>query len=153
VISDLTDNFVAGELLQTMTMSLQCREEDSLVLLDTFGALQLVGYRNEEEGLKSVYTDVTIQYSVTNVGTRNLLITSAVKTTAMTGTLPLFFTTEGILAAPGDTEIMLEILTVNLAGIGDGPGLEFSVEVKGEDSVAGDECEDSDSFTIKIIEA
>jgi hypothetical protein len=150
-IRGLTSSFAAASLLQTMTMSVQCREEDSLTLLDTFGGLQLVGYKNEDEGLRSVYNDLTIQYAVSNVGIRNLFLTSAFKTTPFTGTQPLM--SESILSVPGDVEIFSEILTVNLAAIGGGLGLEFSVIVQGEDTATGRVCEDSDSYTLKIIEA
>lgn len=152
-IMDLTDNFGAGELLQKMTLSVRCREEDSLTLLDTFGSLQLVGFRNEEEGLKSVYTDLTIQYVAKNVGIRSLILTSALRSTPMTGTQSLLSTTETVLSVSRDTKVFSELLTVNLAAIVGGLGLDFSLAVQGIDSVTGNECEDSDSYTLQIIEA
>jgi len=152
-IRALTDNFDAGPLLQMMTMSVQCREKDALTLLDTFGGLQLVGFRNEDEGLKSIYIDLTIQYATTNMGSRNLFLTSAFKTTSMTGKQSLLPKTESILSLPGDTETFSELLTVNLAAIVGGLGLDFSLRVQGEDTATGDECEDSDSYTLKIVEA
>jgi len=150
-IRGLTSSFIVSSFVQTMTMSVQCREEDSLTLLDTFGGLQLVGYKNEDQGLKSIYNDLTIQYAVTNVGVRDLFITSALKTTPFTGTQPLLF--GRLLSVPGDAEIFSEILTVNLAAIGGGSGLKFSVIVQGEDTATGRECGDSDSYTLEIIEA
>ena len=147
-IRDLTQNFEPGRLLQTMMMAVQCIEENSLTLLDTFGALQLVGYRNEVDGLRSVYTDLTIKYSATNVGSRDLILSSAYKTTAITGTQSLLPSTDGIVSIPGDSEIFSELLTVNLAAIVGGEGLNFSLLVKGEDSITGEECEDSDFYTL-----
>jgi len=152
-IRDLTNTFNAGSLLQRMTMSVQCREEDSLILPDTFGGLQLVGYRNEDQGLKSIYTDLVIQYVASNMGSRNVLLTSVIKTTPMTGTLSLLPMTESIFSVPGYTEVFSELLTVNLAAIVGGLGLEFSIFVKGEDTATGNECEDSASYTLKINEA
>jgi len=148
-IRDLADDFNPGRLLQTMKMSVQCREEDNLTLLDTFGGLQLVGYRNEDEGLKSIYTDLTIQYTATNVGSRNLFLTSAVKNTPMTGDQSLLFGTEKLFTAPEETEVFSEILTINMAAFVEGLGLEFSLYIQGEDAASAEVCEDSDSYTLK----
>jgi len=154
-IRDVTEDFGAGEtVLQTMTISVQCREEDSLVLFDTFGGLQLVGFRNEEEGLKTIYADITIRYSATNIGSRELILTGAVKSTPFAGTQSLIFPTDSItLGVPGYDAIFSEILTVNAAAIGDGTGLGFGLIVQGQDAVTSERCGDSDTYTLKTIDA
>ena len=148
-IRDLTDDFNPGPLLQKMTMSIQCREEDNLILLDTFGGLQLVGYRNEDEGLKSIYTDLTIQYTTTNTGNRNMVLTSAEKNTPITGAQSLLFGTETISIAPEETEVFSEMLTINMAAMVGGLRLEFSLYIQGEDSISAEVCEDSDSYILE----
>ncbi len=152
-IRGLTDNFLAGDLLQSMAMSVQCREEDSLILLNSFGGLQLVGFKNEEEGLKAVYTDVTIEYTTENIGIRNLFITAASKTSPMTGTVSLLYGSDRILSTPGDTRVFTDIMTVNLAAIVGSPGIAFSLDVKGEDGTTSEECEDIDIYMLKVTEA
>lgn len=154
-IRDLTEDFGAGEtVLQTMTISVRCREEDSLVLFDTFGGLQLVGFRNEEEGLKTIYADITIRYAATNIGNRDMFLTGALKTTPFAGTQSLVLPTEPItLGVPDDDAIFSEILTVNAAAIGDGTGLGFELVVQGQDAVTSEECGDSDTYTLKITDA
>ncbi len=149
-IRSLTNIFLFGDILQQMRMSLQCREEDSLILMDTFGSLQLVGFKNEEEGLKSVYTDVTIEYMAENIGTRNLFITAASKTSPMTGQLSLLYGSDKILSPPGDTRVFSDLLTVNLNALVGGPGLNFRLDVKGEDGTTGVECEDIDIYTLQV---
>lgn len=151
-IRELTSDFGAGQLLQLMEMSVQCREEDSLTLLDTFGGLQLVGYRNEDEGLKVIYTDLIMQYVATNLGNRNMLLTSAIKTTPMTGTQQFIFATQDIVVVPGESEIVQELLTVNLAAIVGGSGLDLFLSVKGEDAVLGGACAASDSYVLKVTD-
>jgi len=152
-IRGLTDIFSAGDLLQSMTMSVQCREEDSVTLLDTFGGLQLVGFKNEEEGLKAVYTDVTIEYTAENIGSRDLFITAASKTSPMTGKVSLLYGSDRIRSTPGDTRVFSDIMTVNLAAIVGSPGIDFSLDVKGEDGTTSEKCEDIDMYTLKVTEA
>ena len=150
-ISELTDTFTPGTLLETMTMSVQCREEDSLTLLDTFGGLQLVGFRNEEEGLKSVYQDIAIQYLVRNIGIRNMLITAAFKTTPFVTMMSLLFSSNNLLLTPGETTLFSEILTINLNALVGASAFDFSIEVNGEDAVTGGECFASDTFALQVI--
>jgi len=147
-IRDLNEGFGPGILLQTMMMSVQCREEDSLALLDTFGSLQLVGYRNEEQGLKTVFTIVSIRYGAINTGRQDLFLTSVVKTTPIVGMEPLLPTGEIILIDPGSSEVFSELFTVNLAAIV-GIKLNFSILVHGGNAT-GEKCEDSDTYTLAI---
>ena len=42
-------------LLRESRLSIRCREDDGLTLWDTFGALQLVGFRNAELGSQQIF--------------------------------------------------------------------------------------------------
>ena len=148
-ISNLNESFGPGILLQTMVMSVQCREEDSLVLLDTFGGLQLVGYRNEEQGLKTVFANVSIRYAAANLGRQDLSLTSAIKTTPFAEMVSILPSDESLLIDPGLSETFSELLALNLAAIA-GTELNFSLFVQGDDAITGGECGDSDTYTLAI---
>jgi len=150
-IRDLTESFGPGKLLQVMRVGARCQASYSLNLFDTFGSLQLVGFRNEEEGLKAIYADVTIHYTIINTGTRGMLLTGAFKTTPFVGTQSLTIEDEPVLLEqPGDEAVFSELLTVNLAAIVGGDGLDFGLIVQGEDAVTKKECGDEDTYSLKI---
>jgi hypothetical protein len=149
VISDLNESFGPGILLQTMMMSVQCREEDSLVLLDTFGGLQLVGYRNKEQGLKIVFASVSIRYAVANLGRQDLFLTSAIKTTPFAEMVSILPSDESLVIEPMSSETFSELLALNLAAIA-GTELNFFLLVQADDAITGGECGDSDTYTLAI---
>jgi hypothetical protein len=148
-IKDLNESFGPGILLQTMVMSVQCREEDSLMLLDTFGGLQLVGYRNEEQGLKTVFANVSIRYSAVNLGRQDLFLTNAIKITPFAEMVSILPSDESLLIDPGSSETFSELLALNLAAIA-GTELNFFLFVQGDDAITGGECGDSDAYTLAI---
>jgi hypothetical protein len=148
-ISALGENNGAGTLLQSMMMSSQCREQDGLSLYDTFGSLQLVGYRNLEEGLKSIFTTATIRYTATNTGPQDATLTGAFKTNPISGMTPLIPEGESVRLSPGASAIFSDVFTLN-TGTLIGMPLDFSLLVQGVDSSVGNECEASDTYTLLV---
>jgi len=148
-INALNDDLDPGALLQSMIMSVQCREEDALVLYDTFGSLQLTGYRNEEQGLQSVYTTVNIQYTVTNTGSEDAVLIGAVKTNPISGMEALIPEGETVLLAPDTQEVYSDVFTFNLGTLVGVP-LEFNLLTQEEDPEGGDVCEDFASYTVLV---
>ena len=111
--------------------------------------LQLVGYRNKDQGLKSVFTTISIRYSIINVGSRDMLLTGAFKTTPMVGMESLLPIGDTLQVDPGTSEIFSELLTLNLLAVV-GIELTFNLLVQGEDAVTGLECGDTDAYILKI---
>lgn len=136
-------------ILQTSNMSVRCQEEDGLTLFDTFGSLQLVGYRNPEEGLETVFVNILIRYVATNAGRLDAFLTGAFKTTPFTGMVPLLPEGERILLMPDDATGFSDAFTLNLAAAV-GQDFQFGFLVQGEGSRSGIECGDSDSFSLVV---
>jgi len=59
----------SGEILQEMTLSIACDEENRLILGDAFGALQLVSYSSDDTSRIPSYAKITWIYSTKNTGT------------------------------------------------------------------------------------
>lgn len=149
-ISSVNSDGSTGLLLQRMMMSVQCREQDGVLLSDTFGALQLVGYRNIEQGLQTIFASVTMGYTVTNTASSDGLLTGAFKTTPFVeGMQPLLGTGERIPMAPGVTIRYSESFTLNLAAVV-GFDLDFGFSVQGEATEQGEECGDADEYALLV---
>jgi hypothetical protein len=149
-ISSVNTDGSTGLLLQSMMLSVQCREEDGIILLDTFGALQLVGYKNVEQGLQTIFASVTIEYTATNSASSDGFLTGAFKTTPFVqGMQPLLGAGERIPMTSGATRIFTESFTLNLAAVV-GFDLDFGFLVQGEDAEQGEECGDTDEYTFLV---
>ena len=66
-----------GLLLQTLVVPTECEVGD-LVLNDNYGALLLGGFTNRELGSLQIFYELIFQYQVTNVGTLDAVVTSAI---------------------------------------------------------------------------
>ena len=53
-----------GVKLQAMRIRTMCQEQDDLTLLNTFGALQLIGFANGPIGLQTILATIQIRYRV-----------------------------------------------------------------------------------------
>ncbi|KAG7355778.1 laminin G domain containing protein [Nitzschia inconspicua] len=148
-ISNLNEDNTPNLPLQSMLLSIQCREEDALFLYDTFGALQLTGFRNTEQGLISIFTTVFIRYTATNIGTNGAILTGAFKTNPITGMVPLL--PEGAIVPldPGQSQSFSDIFLLNLGTLVGMP-IEFSFLTSGTDVETGAECGTSDAFTLLV---
>jgi hypothetical protein len=138
-----------GTILQASTISILCQEEDGITLFNTFGSLQLVGYRNEELGLETVFANILIRYMASNDGPVDALLTGAFKTNPFSGMEPLLVEGEQILLMPEDTASFSDSFTLNL-GAAVGQELQFALLLQGEGSSNGVECGSNDSFTIFV---
>jgi hypothetical protein len=139
-----------GLLLQESKLSVRCRVQDGLTLLNTFGALQLVGFRNTELGSQQIFANVVLSYIASNAGVLNMDLTDAFRESAFSGFEDLL-AGERRLIAPDATEIFLESFTLNLAATA-GQSFEFSFLVNGEGSrsLANGKCDDTALFTLNV---
>jgi len=136
--------------MQISSMSVQCREEDQLTLLDTYGSLQLTGFKNAEMGDQQVYANVEITYTSTNTGIFDANLLKATVTSPFSGRyegLP-----EDIMPqeAPSDTETFTESVLLNLAA-SSGANYEFDFAVEGEGTLSGQACNEDASFSIQVL--
>jgi len=74
-----------GIRLQTMRLRTECQERYDLTLLNTFGALQLVGYTNLENGIQLIRVMIKIMYAVTVTSSIRAVIQRAVSIGAFAG--------------------------------------------------------------------
>ena len=72
-------------LLQESRLSIRCRADDGPTLLDTFGALQLVGFRNAELGSQQIFERLEISYTVRNEGRLDADLTGAARSNDFNG--------------------------------------------------------------------
>ncbi|KAG7361452.1 laminin G domain containing protein [Nitzschia inconspicua] len=148
-ISNLNEDNTPNLPLQSMLLGIQCREEDALFLYDTFGSLQLTGFRNTEQGLISIFTTVIIRNTATNIGTNGALLTGAFKTNPITGMVPLLPDGAIVPLDPGQGQSFLDIFSLNLGTLVGMP-IEFSFLTSGTDVETGAECGTSDAFTLLV---
>ncbi|KAL3903162.1 MAG: hypothetical protein SGARI_005502, partial [Bacillariaceae sp.] len=148
-INLLNDDNSAGALLQSMLMSVLCREQDALALYDTFGSLQLTGFRNEDQGLRSVFTTATLRNTASNVGQNDAFLTGAFKTNPITGMVPLLPEGSRLPLEPGESQSYSDVFTLNLGTLVGMP-IEFSFLTSGEEGNTGAECGDSDAYTLFV---
>lgn len=59
---------VEGEILQAVSFSIACDQTNKLVLGDSFGAIELTSFRDEEKKAGPIYASVTWKYSAHNLG-------------------------------------------------------------------------------------
>ena len=140
-----------GDILQESKMSIRCREEDALTLLTTFGHLQLVGYRNTEEGLQQTFADIELSYVVENGGVLDADLIGAFKNSAFAGFSSLLDPNERITLSSGGTEIFTELFTVNVAA-SVGLTFDFTFLIEGEGTQSGVGCQDTDLFSLTVLE-
>lgn len=148
-ISNRNEDNTPDLLLQSMLMSVQCREEDGLVLYDTFGSLQLTGYRNEDQGLNSIFTTVTIRNSAINVGTKDAILSGAFKTNPINGMVPLLPDGASVPLDPGQSQSYSDVFTLNIGTLVGMP-IEFSFLTAAMDAETGAECGNSDTYTLLV---
>ena len=139
-----------GILLQESRMSVRCREEDGLTLLDTFGSLQLVGFRNTEVGSQQIFENIQLSFIAENEGRLNGDLTEAFKNSAFSGFSRLLDEGERRTIAPGGSESFSELFTLNLAASA-GTSFDFSFLVNGEGTQSGESCQDTDLFTLRVL--
>jgi hypothetical protein len=75
----------SGDTLQILTIITSCKEGGDLTLLKDYGALQLIAFENQSQGYNSILADITLIYSVENVGNLNAIVTSVVRNSAFSG--------------------------------------------------------------------
>jgi hypothetical protein len=139
-----------GILLQEMKMSTRCREEDGLTLQDTFGHLQLVGYRNTEQGSQQTVATVTISYSATNNNRIRGDLTKAAKNSAITGQEELVAPGTRLTIEAGESETFLETFDLDLAATA-GQTLVFSLNIEGVGTVSNAACADQTVFSLTVL--
>jgi hypothetical protein len=140
-----------GLLLQESKMSVRCREEDGISLLDTFGSLQLVGFRNTEQGAQQIFENIEMTYIAENTGRLDGDLVGAFRNSEFSGFANLLEADERRTISPGGTEEFSEFFTLNLAASA-GSTFDFSFLVNGEgtQSLAG--CQDTDIFSLRVLD-
>jgi hypothetical protein len=148
-ISNVNEDNTPNLLLQSMLLNVQCREEDRLVLYDTYGSLQLTGFRNENQGLTSIFTTVTIRNTAANVGTSGAILNGAFTTNPITGMIPLLPFGASVRLDPGQSQSYSDVFTLNLGTLVGMP-IEFSFLTSAIDVETGAECGNSDTYTLLV---
>ena len=142
-------NNAPGEALQEGKMSVRCRLEDGLTLLDTFGSLQLVGFRNTEMGTEQIFENIELSYIAENAGRLSGDLVGAFRNSAFSGFANLLEEGERRTILSGNSETFFESFTLNLAASA-GQGFDFSFLVNGEGTQSGAICQDTDLFTLRV---
>lgn len=149
-IATVSDTGGLGTVLQLSSMSVQCREEDQLLLLDTFGSLQLTGFKNEEMGDQQVFRKVEIKYTATNAGPHDANLLKATVTSPFSGRYEALPDDEMPLTAPSDAKTFTEAFLLNLAA-SSGATYEFDFAVEGAGTLSGEMCNEDTSFSIQVL--
>lgn len=136
----------SGTMLQQSTMSIECNEESALTLLTTFGHLQLVGFRNEEQGLQQVFADIDISYTATNVGLLDMELFGAFGSSPFAGFQSFLGDPVGV--AVGGNETFHERFTMNVAAVA-GTDIQFTFLAQGNTS-ADTICDGTAAFTLSV---
>lgn len=129
-------------------ISTQCngRVDQDLTLLDEYGAFQLTGFANPDQGTQNIYEQLTFTYSVTNEGALDATLTSAVKT--QPGLVELLPNGEPqVLSGSESVSYADEPITINLA---EGGEFRYDFFVAGQATQSGGECFDNESYIISI---
>jgi len=149
VISSVTFRGGAGTILQVSSMSVQCREQDQLELLSTYGSLQLTGFKNVEIGSQQVFAYVEITYTATNSGTFDANLLTATVTSPFSGRYEALPNGAMQLARPSDSEAFTESFLLNLSSIS-GSSYEFDFQVGGEGTQSGLACSEDTSYSLQV---
>ena len=112
VISTVRDG-AAGTTLQELRSTTRCTEGDDLSLLTNYGALQLVAFENESQGMVSIFADIILTYRIENTGLLDAEVTSALRNSALSGEEELLLSPRSI--GPGGAIIFTEAARINLA--------------------------------------
>jgi hypothetical protein len=137
-----------GTLLQESKMSVRCREEDGLTLLDTFGSLQLVGFRNTEQGSQQIFANVVLSYTTTNESRLRGDLIKATRNSAINGLFD--FVGAPITLEAGASQFFGESFDLNLAERA-GQTLDFSFLIDGVGTVSNVACGDQTIFSLTIL--
>jgi hypothetical protein len=143
-------NNAPGLVLQESKMSVRCRVEDGITLLDSFGSLQLVGYRNTEQGAQQIFENIKLSYIAENIGRLDGDLVGAFRNSAFSGFANLLEPDERRTMSLGGTETFLEEFTLNLAAVA-GRSFDFSFLVSGEGTKSLEECQDTDLYTLRVL--
>ena len=136
-------------VLQESILSTRCRPEDGLTILDTFGNLQLVGFRNQEMGSQQIFESLEIEYTVTNEGVLDAQLTSAARMNDFVSG-DFLLPGEIIPMPPREVETFSDRLLLDLTTVA-GKDFLFSFLAQGEGTVSGVECAAPAETTISIM--
>jgi hypothetical protein len=136
--------------LQRIDLGCTGNVSEDLTLHQSFGALQIVGFANADQGLNSILEDITVIYSVKNNGVVSAVVPSATRTSAFeVGPLDMIAVP---LLLRADEEIRFEETTtrINLKQE-TGRDFEFRFDVVGERTESdGQRCENSGYFNFRV---
>jgi hypothetical protein len=136
-------------ILQTSLISVQCRQEDGLTLLDTFGNVQLTGFKNAEMGSQQVFADIEITYTTTNELIFDANLLTALIDSPFSGYYEAFPTGSKRQIGSGDNETFTESFFLNLAS-SSGSSFDFNFEIQGEGDLSGIVCKDEVSYSLNV---
>lgn len=135
---------------QSMRLSTSCRPAYDLALLNTFGALTLVGFQNAATGNQHVFATVRIDYVATNAGTLRATINNAVSSSgAFGGEQVLVSSPSDSIGHRDQLELGYEEVEIDLIE-SSGEPFDFTLHLRGANVAGGVVCADSDivSFTV-----
>ncbi|CAB9508059.1 expressed unknown protein [Seminavis robusta] len=122
---------------------------EDITLLQNFGALQVVSYESPDQGLQSIYDQITITYVVKNDGVLSATAQSAVKTSAFEATEDLLASGAQVMAPNTQLSFPSSSVEINLAE-NSGSEFAFSLDVSGVGTTSGTACSDSAALAIRI---
>lgn len=137
------------QYLQRVDVKCEGRAGEDVTLLDEYGALQVVSFESTDQGLQSIYDDITITYIVRNEGVLTATALSALKTSTFEDSQELL-DTGGAQLAPGTSlSFPSPKVEINLAE-SSGSDFVFTLDVTGEGTQSGQACSDSETLAIRI---
>jgi len=134
---------IPGEELQNIKIGTRCKEGDDLTLLKDYGALQLLGFENDSQGVVDSYVDVQMTYMIENKGSANAEELKAVATCAdETHELVI-----GAILGPEQVKKYTSHERVSLLG---SPSVRFGLEVTATSSKAA--CAENNEFFVSVAQ-
>ena len=115
-----------GILLQTLTLPTTCTAEVPFTLNEDYGALKLIQYNSDLDGIQSEFATIQMSYVVSNDGPFGASITSAPLTSAFSGSQDLG---TFVVNPRSQSQVFTETSTINLLeNVGTTFDFAFSIE-------------------------
>jgi hypothetical protein len=136
-----------GVLLQTLTLPTTCTDEPPYTLNEDYGALRLVQYNSDLDGIRSEFATIQMSYVVSNDGPFGASITSAPLTSAFSGEQDIG---SFVVGPRSQSQIFTETSTINLLTSA-GMTFDFSLSIEGSSTTdAAPVCASDTTYSFTI---
>jgi len=141
-----------GETLQTLSLSTDCLPEpgQTWVIGSDYGAMRLVQYTSDLDGIQSAFASILMNYAISNPGAFGATITSAVLNSGFTGPDQQLLVEPTVVGARSRLQLASESMTLDLIAAS-GTTVEFALSVAGStDNSAALPCGDDAAYSLSL---